>query len=71
MNQERDLLYVLPEGSHWEIKRGKDASPMLFYFSKDDAVAAGKKIARDENCELIIEAHSQRSSEMGGIRASR
>lgn len=63
MNHERDLLYVLPEGSHWEIKRGKDSSPMLFYFSKDDAVEAGKRIARAENCELIIESQPAVKSE--------
>lgn len=52
--QERPTVHVVPDGDQWALEWEGDGIPASSYLTEEDAVAAGREIARKEAADLEV-----------------
>lgn len=48
------IVYVLPEGESWAVKREHEENPVSVHDSKEAAIETAKEVALGHDAELVI-----------------
>lgn len=54
MNEQERTIHVVPDGEDWAVEVEGDGVPASSYLTEEDAIAAGRELARKEQADLEV-----------------
>lgn len=54
MNEQDRRIHVVPDGENWAVEVEGDGVPASSYLTEEDAIAAGRELARKEQADLEV-----------------